>query len=619
MHNTRSHFRRFRLSAIALCGGLSLLLPAGCPSDSGGDGGGDSSGGGGLLGNLGNKAPAAAIVVSPDVAVAPGVTITLDASTSSDPDGDALTFAWTQLSGTDATLSAIDGPSITVVMPYVLENAELHFSVSIDDGRGGQASAEVTVMVIASTGDFAGHPQAIVAYRDKLSYDEAYYLLRRAQLGARPEEVGLAAERGLAATVDDLLTIKPVPDWVLALDEEYENDVDKRWLLHLLESPNGLQERMAMFWHDRFATSSRIIEDYRDRNLGVLHRDMLLSHALGNYRDFLRALTLDPLMLLWLNGADSPKQNPNENFAREFWELFTLGRDTLYSEQDIRESARAFTGITLLREQDKDTRPIYDLLNHDETTKTIFPDRAAPSNYNYESVIDLTLAQPEAARYVARNLFVFFIHDHPSDETVQALADQFVASHFEIAPLVRTLLTSQAFFSSEARYSQITTPVEHVVGVARTLDMHAFSEDSQGYLFDQLAGDLASSGMELLNPPGVEGWHEGTAWLQDQWIISRVRALGRTMEYGPNRLEDLPYQYLPPVETWNQRETRDQIVNGMASVFHLPLTQQEHDIYVEVLDQGGWLAFHLDNANDQPRHVKEMIRLMAMDERVIGR
>jgi uncharacterized protein (DUF1800 family) len=375
---------------------------------------------------------------------------------------------------------------------------------------------------------------------------------------------------------------------------------------------------MAMFWHDRFATSRRVLTG-GDANLSVLHYDMLRANALGNYREFLEQLTLDPLMLIWLDGANSPKDNPNENYTREFWELFTLGRDVLYTEQDIREGSRAFTGITLLRQNGKDARPIYDLLNHDETLKTIFPDRAQPFNYSYESVIDLTLAQSEAPRYVARNLFVFFVHDHPSDATVQELADFFVANGFNIAPLVKKILMSQAMFSAEARNNQISSPVEHVVGVARTLDMHIFSEDSQGYILDQLAYDLSGSGMELLNPPGVEGWTEDFGWLQDQWVISRINALGRTMEYGLGRTEDLPYHLLPPQSSWSVRETRGAIVDAMAAVFHLPLTPAEREVYIEVLDQNGWKALHLEDPKYQPQHVREMIRLMAMDERVIGR
>jgi hypothetical protein len=234
-------------------------------------------------------------------------------------------------------------------------------------------------------------------------------------------------------------------------------------------------------------------------------------------------------------------------------------------------------------------------------------------------MIDLTLAQPEAARYVARNLFVFFVHDHPADTTVQELADFLVASNWELSPLVRKILTSQALFSSEARGNQVSSPVEHFVGVARTLDMHIWSEDSQGYTFDALMTYLADAGQEMLNPAGVEGWKEDAGWLKDQWVIQRVNAFGRTMEYGPNYTPDLPYHLLPPVERWDQREVREEIVNAMAAVFHLPLTEEEREIYVEVLDQNGWQAFHLGDPRYQPQHVFEMIRLMAMDERVIGR
>lgn len=609
-----------------LLGSMSLAALAavgGCPL--GGGGGAADEGDGTLVDTNGdgvpdtlNRPPFAAFSVSPTQTVSPGQTLTFDASASNDPDNDTLSFAWTQLSGMEAGLSSTTDAVIAVVAPYALENMELRFELTVLDGHGGEAKAESTVFVVTG-GEFSGHPQATQAYRDNITHDEAYHLLRRAALGAKPWEVNDAVTRGLTATVDKLLGWEPVPDWVWALQDQYDEDMDKIWLLHLIESPNILNERMAMFWHDRFATSDRVITDYRDGNLGMLHWDMLRRNSLGNYRVFLEELTLDPLMLIWLDGANSPKQNPNENYAREFWELFTLGRDSLYTEQDIQEGARAFTGVTLLRESDVDTRPIYDLLNHDETLKNIFPGRSQPGNYNYRTVIDLTLAQPEAARYVARNLFRLFVHENPSDALVQELADFFVQQGFEIKPLVRRILLSQALFSRDARFNQIGTPVEHAVGVARTLDMHVHSEDSQGYQFDRLTFELRDSGMQLLNPPGVEGWHENEAWLQDQWIISRVRALGLTMEYGPDRTPDLPYHLLPAAETWDQREVRDQIVTAMANVFHLPLSDEEREIYKEVLDQDGWQAFHLGDPRYQPQHVFEMIRLMAMDERVIGR
>ncbi|MGE0480244.1 MAG: DUF1800 family protein [Phycisphaerae bacterium] len=615
------------LLALAALGGCPTGLDPGggepldgVPGDTGGGGGTDGGGGGG--GGSGaepeNQPPIASLSFAPPSGIRPGVTVTLDASGSTDSDGDPIAFEWAQTAGPAVTLSSSVDAQTTFAAPDVVENSALQFSVTVRDGRGGSASASATLTVEVAA-EFAGSPQSVSTYRDSLTSDEAYHLLRRAGFGATPEEVQAAVARGLGATVDDLLTAKANPDWLLALADQYQDNLPKRWLLYMIDGPNPLLERMTLFWHDRFATSRRVLE-YGDRNLAVLHWRMLRTYALGNYREFLEALTLDPLMLIWLDNGNSPKDNPNENYTREFWELFTLGRDTLYTEQDIREGARAFTGITLLRQSGRDARPIFDLLNHDETPKLIFPTRTAGAlNYSYDTVIDLTLAQPEATRYVARNLFACFVHDHPSDAVLDELATEFRAGNFEIAPLVRRILTSQALFSPEARGNQISSPVEQFVGWARTLDMHVHSADSQGFQLDRVVFDLYGSGQELLNPPGVEGWHENEAWLKDQWTLNRVRTLSRTMEFGPDRVSTLPYHLLPPRDTWNQRDVRGQIVDAIARVFHLPLTTEERDIYVEVLDQGGWLAFHLGDSRYQPQHVFEMVRLMAMDERVIGR
>jgi uncharacterized protein (DUF1800 family) len=485
-------------------------------------------------------------------------------------------------------------------------------------GGGGGGGGGGLGSIIDNGQEFGGNANSVSPYRDRLTSDEAYYLLRAAAFGATPQQVERAVQVGLFATVDDLLETKSVSAELQALEDSYEDDIPKRWLAHLIEGPNPLHEQMAMFWHDRFAASRRVLSG-RDRNLAVAHWNMLRSHALGNYRDFLEALTIDPLMLIWLDGANSPKSNPNENYTREFWELFTLGRDVLYTEGDIREGARAFTGITLLRESDLDARPIYDIVNHDETDKLIFPDRADADNHDYLSVIDLTLGQPEAAEYVARNLFIYFVHDQPSAGVVRELAQGFADSGFDIAPLARRILTSSAMFSSQAVGTRIRTPVEHVVGVARTFDMHLYSEESQGNQLNRLVDDLRIGGHDLLNPPGVQGWGENAFWLEDQWVLSRVRALSRTMEYGPDHTPGLPLHLLPPVETWGEREAREALVQAAADVFHLTLTDEEKAIYVEVLDQNGWLALHLAEPDQRPRHVFEMVRLMAMDERVMGR
>lgn len=633
-------FYRCRTHLACLAGALIALSLGGCPAAPGPDGGGNpldpniidggggggggggaggggGGGGGGAGGSADNKVPVATVTVSPTSGVVAGTVVTLDASGSSDADDDDLTFVWKQLGGDEATLSATDKAVVTFAAPPVLETGPVTFEVTVSDGQGGAAQAKGTVTVSAG-GEFGGFAQTSLPYRDKLTTDEAYHLLRRAAFGATPEQVDAAVRNGLTKTVDDLLEKKSTPRAIEDLAATHEFDIPNRWLVHLIEGPNPLHEKMALFWHDRFASSRRVLEGV-DRSAAVLHFEMLRRNALGDYRQFLIDLTLDPLMLIWLDGANSPKDSPNENYAREFWELFTLGRDVLYTEDDIKEATRAFTGITLLRQNNVDTRPIFDIVNHDTSIKHFFGDRAAAGNYDYVDVIDITLDQPEAAEYVARNLFVHFVHDQPSDELVAELADVFVESGFQIKPVVRRILLSQAMFSTTARGAQVASPVEHLVGLARTLDMHMDSEDSQGFILDRLADDINAAGMELLNPPGVEGWSEDDGWLQDQWLRSRIVALARTMEYGPDRTAYLPYHLLPSTDRWNRREVRREIVDALARVFHLKLSDEERELYITVLDQAGHKGFDVETPENQPRHVQELIRLMAMREDVMGR
>jgi uncharacterized protein (DUF1800 family) len=596
-------------------------------NDGGGDAGGNDSGGSGSGGGSGggdsdsdgtsNNPPTVQYVIDPGDHVDPGAAVTIDASNSADPDGDPIGFQWRQWSGPAVELPTGPNPMAHFDAPYAVDNTDLTFELTVNDDAGGKSSVTIRVTVV-NGGEFAGYWQSAEPYRDVLTPDEAYHLLRRAAMGASPEDVQRAVDNGLAATVDDLLTLKPIPQELQQLAAQAGHHIHKRWLVYLLDGPNPLHERMTLFWHDRFATSRSILSGL-DSPLAIQHWKMLRRNALGNYRQFLVDLTMDPLMLLFLDGGNSPKDNPNENYAREFWELFTLGRDTLYTEADIKQSAKAFTGIRLFRDDNNQLYSLYDPTAHNNSSKLIFPDRASAANHDYLSVIDLTLAQPEAARYVARNLFVFFVHDQPSDALVDDLAATFVDSGFEINPLVRRILMSQAMFAKESRNTQISSPIEHIVGVAHTLDMHMYSDASKTTTLDTLEWILRHAGQELSKPPGVQGWDEGGAWLRDGWIISRLKALRVHMEFGPDHTPDLPYHLLPPADTWNTPQCVVDIVDALEATFHLKLTWQERDVYYALLNPPDRLPFYLCDFDRQRLYLIELVRLMAMHEDVIGR
>jgi uncharacterized protein (DUF1800 family) len=594
--------------------------------DSLSDGGSAGGSGGaeapeGAVGDDGDYPPVLDLEVRPAGPLGPGDELTLDASLSYDPERLPLTFEWRQISGPSASLSGATTAQAAVRLPLAVDAATVRFAVRVRDRNGAVVEGEIGATLVVPD-QFAGFPQSLAPYRDQLTADEAYHLLRRAAFGASPEVVALAVQRGLSSTIDDLLTIKPVPPAVEALAASYENKLPQRWITNMIEGPNPLLERMTLLWHDRFPVNDSVLI-YPHRNLSVQHLEALRADALGNYRDLLHDLTSDPMVLRYMDIASNQNEGPNENYAREFWEQYALGTDVLYEDADVGEAARAFTGLSY----DVFTSGAfgitsYDPADHDSGLKTIFPSRAGTANHDYQSVVELTLAQPEAARFVASNLFRFFVHDEPDGAVIDELAGDLVAGGFEIAPLVRKLLRSRAMFSPQARFCQVSSPVEHVIGVARTLGVHLASADSQGYTFNVMVLELEKAGQKLFASPDVHGWDDGEAWLNDQWLLWRVACLGRLldMEFGPDLTPELPLHLLPPTSTWNQAASRRQIVDALAAVFRIELADEERGRYLDLLDDiAGSGGFHTATYDRQEWAVTELIKLIAMDERVITR
>ena len=282
------------------------------------------------------------------------------------------------------------------------------------------------------------------------------------------------------------------------------------WMREMIETATPLQERMVLFWHNHFATSQQKV--VRAQAMWAQHQ-LLRTQALGNFSTLLHAMAKDTAMLVYLDGANSRKEAPNENFAREVMELFTLGEATQggdYSEQDIREAARAFTGWSIEREDFSfKFRPFF----HDRDTKTVM---GRSGNFDGDGVLDVMLAQPAAARFIVSKLWREFVSATPDAKEVSRIAELFQRSGYDITTALKELLLSDAFWSPVNRGGLIKSPVELVVGTVRQ-----FGFDASAPL--PLVVKTAQLGQNLLMPPNVKGWPGYTDWINATTLLERKR------------------------------------------------------------------------------------------------
>jgi uncharacterized protein (DUF1800 family) len=261
---------------------------------------------------------------------------------------------------------------------------------------------------------------------------------------------------------------------------------------------------MTLFWHNHFATSQQKV-----RSVPLMYRQnvLLRRESLGNFRRLLHGIARDPAMLVYLDNAGSRRQAPNENFAREVMELFTLGEGH-YSERDVKEAARAFTGFSL----DRDTgQYVYRRMFHDSGEKTVLG-RTGP--LEGDDVLDLLLAQPQAAEFVTSKLWREFVSPTPEAGEVKRFAAIFRGNGYEVKPLMRALLLSDAFWAAENRATLIKSPVDLVVGSLRTFEIRPMD-------FRPAAIAVALLGQNLFQPPNVKGWPGGERWIDASTLLGR--------------------------------------------------------------------------------------------------
>ena len=276
------------------------------------------------------------------------------------------------------------------------------------------------------------------------------------------------------------------------------------WLDRMIATPAPLQEKMTLFWHGTYTTAA-IQKNVTPREI-VAQNNLFRRFALGNVRELTQAVSLDAAMLKYLDNARNDRSHPNENYARELMELFTLGIGN-YTEQDVRESARAWTGIRV--------RPLTGevWLNprlHDDDSKTFL---GRSGNFNGQDIVNLIYQQPAAARFLATKLLNFFVYNDSEPELVEAVAALVRKNDFNLQPVMSVLLSSNVFYSSRAYRALVKSPVEFVVGSYQLFGIAGAEE--------QALPALNRMGQVLFYPPNVKGWPGGSAWLNSTTVLAR--------------------------------------------------------------------------------------------------
>ncbi len=364
------------------------------------------------------------------------------------------------------------------------------------------------------------------------------HLMRRAGFGATRDEIERRVGIGYEDTVEELLDPEskpPVDQYMLyrylPMSEIAFSHVQgvTHWLYHMIHTKRPLQEKIALFYHQIFATSDSKVNG---PNHLLDQIEMFRTKGLGSYRDLLISLAKDPAMIFWLDNNLNSKNSPNENWGRELLELFSMGVGN-YTEEDVKECSRAFTGWTISPKIP--TSPYgrfywsyrYSPEEHDYGVKYFLGEHG---KFNGEDVIDIIVQQKACHRFMARHLYNFFVKDEPpvplwpteppnDPDAIEQLADIFVQSKYEMKEVLRFLFNSDFF--KNALYEKVKSPVEVFVNTIK------LSGDLQGDhpempLIESVAKEPGYMGQSILDPPSVEGWHTGRGWINSGTLGKRI-------------------------------------------------------------------------------------------------
>ena len=381
----------------------------------------------------------------------------------------------------------------------------------------------------------------MVVIKSDLDIDLMAHLMRRAGFGAGREELEMRVELGYEATVEELTTspcdesvdrykfLRYFPMWWKPGTMGGLGQAE--WVWTMINTKSPLQEKMCLFYHNIFATGVAKVDHYDEIQDMI---DMFREKGLGHYKDILMSVAKSPAMIYWLDNNENHADSVNENWGRELLELFTMGVGN-YTEVDVRECSRAFTGWTLEHKLPRFHMGRWDWEfkfipeDHDYKEKEFL---GHTGNFDGEEIIDIILSKPVTAQFIARHLYSFFVSDEPQvpawsvtppddPEAISFIADALIASDYHMETVLKKIFNS-GFFKAQ-RFSRVKNPTEVVIGTLRLVGgTHRPSPETLDW-----TGQIAHMGQDLLNPPSVEGWHNGIEWINSGTLMKRTNFISK--------------------------------------------------------------------------------------------
>ena len=457
------------------------------------------------------------------------------------------------------------------------------------------------------------------------------HLMRRAGFGAQYHELETLAAQGYEATVEALLNPEDQPSGLdLDLAERYfiewshfTRGVPEYWAWRMINSKRQLEEKMVLFWHGVLCTADSKTQSYPT---SYDELEMFRRLGMGSFKDLLLEISRDPAMVFYLDNCLSHKGAINENYGRELLELFSMGvgmdGQFNYTEDDVKECARAFTGWTLANNVPGQpygrysAKFLFNPADHDDSEKTFLGETG---RFNGDDIVEIIAKQPATARFVSRHLYSNFVADEaqipawmdtpPQDpETIQMLEDEYYRSGYNIGSMLRVLFHSDAF--KNARFAKVKSPVETVMGTMRLIGDWTSPKPGFEFIFDE----MKYMGQELFNPPSVEGWHTGKEWIDGGTLVHRIN-------FTADFVGDVNYpgvrQMVDRLAAAGPTISAERLVDGCLEMLgHYELPGETREMLTTLAGKGG--ALHTDTDAFLERVSETLQMIVATKEYLYG-